>query len=122
MKVKYKVVKRKTRTSAILHGNSKYAKRYPKGESVYAGTNTMGILIFKTLKAARFWANQWIYYTNSDLIILKVIPLGRGKTVKFISIDLSTEGLDNFYNNDEYSSMGSAPNDTMAYPGVQVLD
>ena len=122
MKVKYKVVKGKTRTSAIINGNSKYAIRYPKGETVYAGTNTMGILVFKTLKAARFWANQWIHYGRINFIILKVIPLGRGKTVKWISTDISTEGLDDFYDDNEFTQMGSSPGDTMAYPGVHVID
>jgi hypothetical protein len=125
MKVKYKVVKRRTRVSAMINGNSKYARRYFDGNDVYAHGNTIGILVFETLSAADQWAAAWETpsYTHygKELIILKVLPIGRGKRVEFLAPEIDTETLDRFYSGNEDLRLGEAPDRTMAYPGVHVL-
>ena len=128
IKYKYKVVKRKTRMSAMINGNSKYARRYLDGEKVYAHENSLGILLFETLEAADEWASYWNEMGESqgepqvDLIILKVIPIGRGKRIEWVSSRIDTEALDYFYSNKETTSMvQQSPRRTMAYPGVEVI-
>jgi hypothetical protein len=124
IKYKYKVVKRKTRMSAMINGNSKYARRYLDGEKVYAHENSLGILLFETLEAADRWVSYWNEMEESqvDLIILKVIPIGRGKRIEWVSSRIDTEALDYFYSNKETTSLvQQVPRRTMAYPGVGVI-
>lgn len=124
MKIKYKVVKRRSRMSAMINGNSKYARRYLDGEAVYAHGETFGIFVFETLGEAESWAAAWFqgYDECKDLIVLKVIPIGRGKKLSFIADGVDTETLDNFYGEPEEDRVYTyPPNRTMAYPGVHVL-
>ena len=120
MKPKYKVVKRRSRMSAMINGNSKYSLQYYDGDSVYANENTLGVFVFETLKGAE----QWMWHWNDgredkDLIILKVFPVGRGKKLRFIAESIDTEALDMFYHGEKI--MNTAPDRTMAYPGVFVI-
>ena len=123
MKIKYKVVKRRTRMSAMINGNSKYAIKYLDGARSYADENTLGIFVFETLAAAESWANAWWsgYDDGKDLIILMVLPIGRGKRVTWIAEGIESDTLDDFYNDYENSLHVEAPDRTMAYPGVDVL-
>jgi len=123
IKYKYKVVKRKSRMSAMINGNSKYARRYLDGEKVYAHGNSLGILLFETLEAADDWASYWhrVKEAKVDFIILKVIPIGRGKRIEWVSSGIDTEDLDYFYSNKETTFRIMAPRRTMAYPGVEVI-
>lgn len=127
MKVKYKVVKRKTRMSAMVNGNSKYAVRYIDGYNVYAPRNTLGIMVFETLTAADDFTWMWNYGTygrpSKDLIILRVLPIGRGKKVRWIATDVDTDSIDSFYKYTGYDRdmLAEPPDRTMAYPGVTVL-
>ena len=124
MKVKYKVVKRKSRMSAMVNGNSKYARKYLDGHSVYAHDNTLGIMVFETLTAAdefvNMW-NNWRYHDSKDLIILRVFPIGRGKRLAWIAADVDTEAIENFYGDND-RGMAEPPDRTIAYPGVHVID
>ena len=130
MKFKYKVIKRKSRMSAIINGNSKYAREYIKGDCVYAHGESMGIMVFNTLSAAESFADSWNngspFDESKDLIIVRVRPIGRGHTVIWISDDISSKGIDKFYKfcsqGDNETPFAEAPNNTMAYPGVEVLD
>lgn len=126
MRIKYKVVKRKSRMSAMINGNSKYARRYLDGDSVHAHGGTVGILVFETLTAAECWAGVWNEPTYSnvakDLIVLKVIPIGRGKRINFLAEGIDTEALDHFYHGNHSFLQSQCPERTMAYPGVHVLD
>jgi len=126
MKMKYKVVKRKSRMSAMINGNSKYARQYLDGHSVYAPSNTVGILVFETLSAAEDWAWIWnhddYHEDKRDLIVLEVYPIGRGKRVLWLANDISTDVLDYFYDRvGESCWRAEAPDRTMAYPGVAVI-
>lgn len=126
MKVKYKVVKRRSRMSAMVNGNSKYAVKYIDGARSYADENTLGIFVFETLSAAEDWAWVWndrtsAYDQHKDLIIIKVHPIGKGKRVRFVAPDPITETLDIFYRDYENTHMTECPNRTMGYPGVHVI-
>ena len=128
VRYKYKVIKRLSRRSAIINGNSKYSRQYIRGSNVYAHGNSMGLMIFKNRSDAQEWANDFncpnlygdpVY----NFIVIRVLPLGRGKTVDSICNDVSTDGLDQFYS-EEGSPYGHRcpPDNTMAYPGVFVVD
>jgi len=132
-KSRYKVIKRRTRTSAIIHGNSKYGLKYLPGQETYAPEDTLGIFVFKTKTAAWNWADIWngeSWYGNGpskDLIVVEVIPIGRGKTIVFASSHVLSDELDYFYSEDPeerdlYGSLGEVPDNTMAYPGVLVCE
>lgn len=88
----------------------------------------MGLMVFKNKGDAEEWADNFncpnlygdpVY----NLIVIRVLPLGRGKTIDTICNDVSTNGLDEFYS--EKGSRWSnrtPPDNTMAYPGVFVVD
>lgn len=127
MKIRYKVVKVRTRYSAIVNGNSKYALRYTRGSVVKAPEGTMGIFVFKSQRDAY----KWCVMLNSvdpwrdawRFIVIKVLPLSRGKKVNFVHGGVSTESLDNFYIERDGSEMhfASAPDGTYAHQSVRVL-
>ena len=125
IKYKYKVVKRKSRMSCMINGNSKYARQYLDGEKVYAHGNSLGVMVFETLDSADNFASIWNDYNNlrsaKDLVILKVIPIGRGKRVVWIARGIDTMTLDNFYSTKHTCFRSQAPDRTMAYPGVEVI-
>ncbi len=122
-KVKFKVVKQKNRVSAIVNGKSKYAIKYIPNQNVYAPENTMGIFVFTTRYAAEDWMYDWIRILRSypHLIVIRVLPIGKGQTVRLVSSNISSEGLDRYYNQLNHFST-FAPEYTMVYPGVHVID
>ena len=121
-KYKYKVIKRKTRMSCIINGKSKYARKYIKNENVYAIEGTLGIMVFKLRRDAQSFVGiiRDPYY--NPYIIVRVIPIGKGKTVKAIARDMNTYDLDVFYNDLFKLPISRPPHNTMAYPGVFVVD
>lgn len=123
-KVRYKVVKRRNRTSALVNGNSRYALRYPKGEDVFALEDTLGVFVFTNREYAESWLfNFDIHHENDELIIVRVIPIGKGKFPRNIAYGVMTETLEEFY--EDYSSaafFNTPPDKTICYPGVHVLD
>lgn len=122
-KIRYKVVKRKTRYSAIINGNSKYALKYEKGAIVEALPGTLGIMLFKNETDAILWCNQLNYelWEDKQYRVVRVIPLCNGKKRHFICHDISTEGLDEYYS-DSSGSAGHAPDGTFCHMKVKVLD
>ena len=121
----YKVIKRRTRMSAIINGRSKYGRLYKKGKTIYADPNTLGIMCFKTKEEAVNFARDlsgWNYHHNKNFKVVKVKPIGKGKKIHYISKFLTTNSLDNFYSNIRESVMATAPNGTVGYPGVFVVD
>ncbi len=124
-KPRFKVVKRKTRCSAIINGRSKYGLKYLPETYVYAPEGTLGIFTFKTEHQAQEWVCVWNEHPApawdyKDLIVIPVIPLSRGRAVNFCSTQLDSEGLDEFYKNPKYN-YAETPDNTFAYPGVYVL-
>jgi hypothetical protein len=123
-KVKYKVIKKHNRVSAIVDGNSKYAIEYTPNQDVYALENTDGIFVFTVKRAAERWIyNERTRYLYPDLTIIRVIPIGRGKTLCYVSSDMSSRGLDSYYMHGFLHAFpANPPSNTMVYPGVHVLN
>lgn len=109
--------------SAVVNGNSKYARKYPKGEKVYADADTLGIMVFTTKRSAEEFAtsfNKWD--EKPKLIVIRVKSIGRGTTVNSISRRITTFDLDDFYGHKKYCIMAFPPFNTVGYPGVLVVD
>ena len=131
-KIRFKVVKRRTRMSAIINGNSSYARRYIAGQEVYAPEGTLGIFVFKNKTDAWQWADCWIRYKNGhwwyekDLIVIPVLPIGRGKEILYASLHVDSDRLADFYRTPDSERpnlmFAEVPDKTMAFPGVYVLE
>lgn len=116
--VRYKVVKRKSRRSCSINGNSKYSLKYEKGIEVHARPETMGVMCFKKLEEAEYFTRRhpWL---NENFMTLKVIPMGKGKTVDDISVPRK---LNDYYNQLGYCHVMQAPRGTICYPAVYVME
>jgi len=109
--------------SAIVNGRSKYARKYTKGEKIYAFGDTLGIMVFRTKKSAEEFAfsfNKWV--EKPKLIIIRVKPIGMGKSILHVSRRISTPDLDKFYSFNKHTLVTEPPDNTMGYPGVLVVD
>jgi len=126
-KIKFKVVKRRTNSSCMVHKNSSFGRSYEKGTNVYADPNTLGIMVFKTRMEAEVWMQGW-NKCGWDFIIKRVIPIGRGKIPERISGNIASKDLKYFYENieniaDDNCFETNIPIDgTICYPGVHVID
>jgi len=121
----YKVIKGRTRMSAIINGRSKYGRLYKKGETVYAEPDTLGIMCFKTKEEAVNFSmdlSGWNYHHTKNFKVVRVKPIGKRKKIDYISKFLTSNCLDNFYSNVRETVMATAPNGTIGYPGVFVVD
>ena len=126
MKHKYKVVKKRSRTSAMINGNSLYSLVYKDRTDVWARKDTLGIFVFETLHMAEDWTQYWNqiapYNEIKDLTILKVLPLARGKRANWIAKGITTAILKEFYKGDNHLHyVGESPERTMTYPGIHVI-
>ena len=125
MPIRYKVVKTKTRCSAMINGNSHFARKYQNGTIVTAEEGTIGILTFKTKRSAEIWASYFngpnFFYEIPRLTVIKVETIGKGKTINFVSIGITTEELEDYYN-ELTDTDNIAPDNTIAYPAVLVLE
>jgi len=124
-KVKFKVVRKigERRKSAFTRGN--YSLDYPENSIVKARKGTLGIAVFRTRKQAReFLEKSHGFYLFFKTI--RVCPIGRGKTVKYICDYPSEPFLDKFYScrrrRDSFFRLAISPPGTMFYPAVEVLD
>ena len=126
MPIRYKVVKKKSRKSAVINGNSHYALQYLEGTTVFALEDTLGIMTFTSKRSAEIFAyhfeNPWIESERMSVIMVETI--GKGSCPPLISRKVKSEGLDVFYNfPDGYDYNAQTPPDnTMCYPGVKVLE
>ena len=129
-KVRYKVVKRRTRMSAIINGNSSYARCYIKGQEVFATPGTLGIFVFTSKATAWQWAECWVRWRDGflwrerDLIAIPVLPIGKGSNIAHASSEIDSDSLKSFYDaDDEWDKIyAEVPDNTMAFPGVYVLE
>lgn len=125
-KVRYKVIKRRTRKSALINGNSRFSLTYEKGRDVFAREDTLGVFVFTNRKSAEDWLwNFDIDHEEEELILVRVIPIGRGKTPNSIASGVRTENLEYFYKDEEegyWTLFNTPPDQTLCYPGVHVLD
>ena len=122
--IKYKVVQPFTRTSIGIPPEDKYAKKYKKGTKVEAKSYTLGIFVFKRRKDAEFFERC------NPGIIIRVKPIGRGKTPKYRINTCHTKYFDlrrlrrakvkALYI--ETLPLETLPPGTICYPAVEVLD
>lgn len=116
-KIRFKVVKHKTRYSCVVHGKSKYALKYNVDEEVHALSETLGVMCFTTYKLAYAFLRQHWYYANNCMIV-RVIPIGRGSTPQDMG---PPSRLNDFYSHGSVSHM-VPPDGTICYPAVYVVD
>jgi len=128
-KYKFKVVKNKTNKSCIINGNSKFSLLYEKDLITYAQEGTLGVMVFKTRRAAERWSREWHSYIfeyapwDTPWKIKRVIPIGRGKTPGKIALVTTSEGLEKFYKGNLYERDIDEPvPGTICYPAVFVID
>ena len=125
--IKYKVVQSNRRS--IIVGNddfmsSPYKKYYEAGYTTKAEPGTLGIFVFHH----RNQAKKWIEHGNRSYQILRVRPVGKGKTPKFIGLWHTPKNLNNFYDIkkqnilDPNMTNAQIPTGTICYPAVEVLD
>jgi hypothetical protein len=129
-KTRFKVIKKKTRMSAMVNGHSKYARKYVAGTSVYAMEGTHGIFVFKHKTHAEDWVYAWSPVSSPlhggavDLIVVPVIPIGRGRNIQFICNGIDTDALDEYYHDDDFgcNTVSESLDDSVVHPGVHVLE
>ena len=118
-RVKFKVVRGNRRHSIFAEGS--YDLEYPKGAIVRAREETLGVSVFKTRKQANSFQDRYF-----NLQIIRVRPIGRGRTVKYICDYPSEAALDKFYSykgrRDAFYRLAISPPGTIFYPAVEVLD
>ncbi len=119
-KVKFKVVNINCsgrRFSAFAEGS--YSLQFPKGSIVRAREETLGVSVFKTRKQAESFQNRYFL-----LKIIRVCPIGQGKTVKLICSDTREFDLDAYYSisGNMIVRKSLVPTGTIFYPAVEVLD
>ncbi|MCK5611683.1 hypothetical protein KAR91_57965 [Candidatus Pacearchaeota archaeon] len=126
MPIRYKVVKKRSRCSAVVNGNSPYGLKYLPGTTVTAKEETLGIMTFVEKYQAKSFAQHlgWSDYGREKCMVITVETIGRGKYPKIISSGIQTEHLDSFYfQTDSYWKRETIPPDgTMCYPAVKVLE
>jgi len=80
----------------MIHGHSNFSINYEKDTTVYADPDTLGIMVFKTKRQAKDWMKHKNEY-GYDLIIKRVVPIGRGKVPKHISADVHSDDMRAYY-------------------------
>ena len=117
--IRYKVVKASSRYSCMVHGATKYALKYEPETEVHARPETLGVMCFDTYKNAYRLIHQHHYYRD-NCIIIKVIPMGRGKIPILLG---SPKRLNEFYTlGCENLNHLIPPKGTICYPAVYVLE
>jgi len=118
MIIRYKIVC-KDRTS--LFTDPPYKFKYIKGKIITAKDETFGIFTFKTLIDVEKFSS---FSLKTNISVLKVRPIGRGKVPKLISRYITSRKISNFYK-DSYPSLFnimSPPQGTICYKSVEVLE
>lgn len=138
-KYKFKVVD-KNEGSCIVHSNSSFYRRYLKDTDVMAPIDSVGIMVFHTRERAENFKYMHSYHHDSPFRnrvkqwkIKRVLPIGRGKTPRFISKSARTEDiillmimlqeisdLKSWY--DCWSNFNTPIEGTICYPGVHIID
>jgi hypothetical protein len=116
-KIRFKVVKHRTRYSCVVHGSSKYGLKYDPKTEVHALPETLGVICFTTYKKAYNFIRQHWYY-GENCMIIKVIPMGKGSTPQDMG---PPSRLHDFYTHGAVSHM-TPPDGTICYPAVYVVD
>jgi len=125
-RVKFKVVRviGEQRFSAYAQGD--YSLQYTKNSIVRAREGTLGIAVFGRKEEAKTFCDRMSFFK-----VVRVLPVGRGRTVKVISNNQSDRLLDIFYRYiAKYQGIPRSsilipmapPRGTMFYPAVEVLE
>jgi len=119
-KVKFKVVNVGSGgTRYSVYASAKYRRMYSRGTIVITEKETLGIFVFQTRKQAEiFISNSYL----TRLRIIRVSPIGRGKTVDAICYSVSSNALDAFYEKLYSFDKIEPPPGTILYPAVEVLE
>lgn len=137
-KCKFKVVD-KHEGSCIIHANSSYYIKYPKGENVYAHKDSLGIMVFNTRETAQDFIdthsfNKYGINKSKNWKIKRVMPIGKGKTPDYISRYASSSDIKKLITLMKQNIKGkeiwnhmiyrvcTPVGNSMCYPGVHVID
>lgn len=123
MPIRYKVVKKKSRCSAVVNGKSSYGLKYLPRTTVFAKEGTLGIMTFETLHQAANFAQHLNFSHANSYIIIAVVGIGRGNYPMQICQSAITTDLNSFYFPDSFWSRQTNPPDgTLCYKSVKVLE
>jgi len=123
--IKYKLVNQNRKSFAVSghqFDDSRYMKYYEKGHITKAEPDTLGIFVFHQRKQAKKWVEKSV---NRWYKILRVRPIGKGKTPKFIGMWYTVRNLNQFYSIHYCNFLThntEIPTGTICYPAVEVLD
>ena len=96
----------------------RYKRKYKKGLTVHAKSNSLGLMTFKRKKDAIKFASALFKNT----LILKIQSIGRGRVPKGISMFVDERELDHFYSNLPYTHYcPPPPSGTICYKLIKVL-
>ena len=120
MTPKYKVVNL-DRKSIVTANFDKYSLHYKTGDIVKAKENTLGIFCFKTKKEAVTYINKdFNPLLDNRYLLVKVLPLKKGKEPKVVADAFNQECIQEFYDNGKWNT--PPQKGTICYPEVLVLD
>jgi len=120
MKQKYKVVNL-DRKSIVTAKFNKYSLEYKKGHIVSAIDNTVGIFCFKTKNEAISYMNKdFNPEFDSNYMIIKVLPMKKGKTPKYVADAFNQDCINEFYCAGKWSTVPQKG--TVCYPEILVLE
>ena len=125
----FKVVDKETRRGtnfaiskfwAFIYNPSVYINTYERDTVVRAKEGSLGIFTFKTKKAAREFIER--YGSLKHITILRVKPIGKGKTPTEIVLGGSVlNSILDFYSG-KFCKKVPPPQGTICYPAVKVLN
>ena len=124
-KVKFKAVRMMGERRISAYAGGTYTLNYPKNSVVRSREGTFGIAVF----GRKIDAEKFCHGTNFDII--RVFPVGRGRTVEVVSCNQSDHMLDIFYRciakyqgipRDSDLIPLKPPRGTMFYPAVEVIE
>ncbi len=127
-RVKFKAVRIVKRKRLSIFTRGSYTLDYPENSVVRAIEGTLGVAVFKTRKQSEEFLKKTLGPYQSFKTI-RVRPIGRGRTVKYVCDYPSEAALNKFYSYSSYRKrlagfrrLSTPPPGTIFYPEVEVLD
>lgn len=121
VKVKFKVTTFDDCSAIIPKHFGEYCKKYTNNSTVHAVSGSLGIMVFHTKEHAVDFVS--VLGTLSDYKVKRVLPIGKGKTPKFIrDINFATvpSDLTKIYPT-KFLVTSIPPAGTICYPAVKVI-
>ena len=122
MHIKYKVVTYDYKSVAVLSTDAAYRITYTDTGVITAPRGTLGIFCFNSIHDVRMWTKSCNYWTVHIPKLLRVLPIGPGRTPKYIADIFMNVSLSTFYDKNYEHSFFGPPEGTICYPAVIVLD